>query len=467
MKQRGRVLVVDDKPSMLHMLERVLKERCDITTAGDGSAALQKLAAARFDVVLSDMRMPGKDGLELLAAVRQRHPEVEVILMTAFGTVQSAVAAMQRGAFDYITKPFEPDEALVRVLRAVEHKQLRERASALAEVVEDKRDFEKLKGKSAAMRRVYTLLDKAAGLELTVLITGPSGTGKELAARALHTRSRRSLGPFVAVNCGAIPAELLESELFGHKRGAFTGAVEDKTGLLAEAAKGTLFLDEIGDMPLPLQVKLNRALQEREYRRVGDSKDKVVEARILAATNADLKLRVAQGKFREDLLYRLRVFEVLLPALAERLEDVPLLAEHFRARAVARSGSGPSGFSQAAMRALMSYAWPGNVRELENAVERAVAVAEAEAIAVLDLPRDVAGADDLVGAAKVELAQLAYREAMELVRDRGTRDYLVALMAMFEGNVSRAAERAVIARESLHRLLKRHDVEPERFRPRG
>jgi DNA-binding NtrC family response regulator len=467
MTKRGRVLVVDDKASMLSMLERILKDRCDVATASDGVAALKKLDEESYDVVLSDIRMPGKGGLEVLATVRQSHPGVEVILMTAFGTVQSAVEAMQRGAFDYITKPFEPDEALVRVLRAVEHKQLRERATALAEVVDDKSGFERLKGKSAAMRRVFALLEKAAGLELTVLITGPSGTGKELAARALHTRSRRSEAPFVAVNCGAIPAELLESELFGHKKGAFTGASEDKAGLIEEASKGTLFLDEIGDMPLPLQVKLNRALQEREYRRVGDTKDKRVDARILAATNVDLKQRVAAGKFREDLLYRLRVFEVAMPSLAERSEDIPVLAEHFRARAVARAGSGPTGFAQAAMRALMSYAWPGNVRELENAIERAVAVAEREAVAAMDLPPEVAEAAGLVGAAKLELAELGYREAMELVRERGTRDYLVALMTSFGGNVSRAAERAGIARESLHRLLKRHDVEPEAFRPRG
>ena len=465
--KRGRVLIVDDKASMLHMLERVLKERADVATASDGSVAIARLEAERFDVVLSDLRMPGKDGLEVLAAVRQQHPEIEVILMTAFGSVQSAVEAMQRGAFDYITKPFEPDEVVVRVQRAIEHKHLRERASALAEVVDDKSGFEQLKGKSIAMRRVFALLDKAAGLELTVLIVGPSGTGKELAARGLHLRSPRSEGPFVAVNCGALPGELIESELFGHKKGAFTGAVDDKPGLIEEAAKGTLFLDEIGDLPLPLQVKLNRALQEREYRRVGENKDRKVDARILAATNGDLKERVSTGKFREDLLYRLRVFEIGLPSLAERSEDIPLLAEHFRARAVARAGHGPSGFSQGAMRALVSYRWAGNVRELENAVERAVAVAETDAVAATDFPTEVAAAGGVTASAKLELAELPYRAALELVRDRGTRDYLVALMTTFGGNVSRAAERAEIARESLHRLLKRYDVEPDAFRPRG
>ncbi len=456
---------------MLQLLERVFQERFDVVTASDGTKALAKLAAEPFDVVLSDIRMPGKDGLEVLAAVRHHHPATEVILMTAYGSVQHAVEAMQRGAYDYLTKPFEPEEALARVARAVGHKQLRERANALAnslaDVIGDKGGFERLKGNSAAMKRVYTLLEKAAGLDLSILITGPSGTGKELAARAIHARSPWHDGPFVAVNCGALPKDLIESELFGHKKGSFTGAGDDKAGLIEEAAKGTLFLDEIGDLPLALQVKLNRALQEREYRRVGETKDRKVQARIVAATNVDLKERVAAGRFREDLLYRLRVFEISLPAVRERMEDVPMLAEHFRVRAIARSGRGPSRFSQPAMALLMSYAWPGNVRELENAVERAVAVADDDAIAAADFPRELTGATSAPLASPQELAALPYRDAMDVVRDRGTREYLVALMSACGGNVSRAAEHAQVARESLHRLLKRHDVDPDAFRPQN
>ncbi|MCC7109105.1 MAG: sigma-54-dependent Fis family transcriptional regulator, partial [Deltaproteobacteria bacterium] len=289
-----------------------------------------------------------------------------------------------------------------------------------------------------------------------------------LAARALHARRARAAGPFVAVNCGALPAELIESELFGHRKGAFTGAFDDKSGLIEEAAQGTLFLDEIGDLPLALQVKLNRALQEREFRRVGETRDRKVEARIVAATNVDLKERVAGGRFREDLLYRLRVFEIQLPPLTERAEDVPLLAEFFRARAVARAGHGPGAFSQSAMRALVSHGWPGNVRELENAIERAVAVAETEVIVTADLPDELAAARGvMMSAAHPEVVELPYRAALELVRDQGTRDYLTALMTTFGGNVSRAAERAEIARESMHRLLKRYNIEPETFRSRG
>lgn len=465
MTKRGRVLVVDDKPSMLEMLGRVLAERFDVVTCPDGIAATARVEAEDFDVVLTDLRMPGRDGFELLKVVKQSKPNVEVILMTAHGSVQSAVDAMHKGAFDYLTKPFEPDEAVVRVEKAIQHKRLRERLDVLADAVDDKSGFEQLRGKSAALRRVFTLLEKAAGLDLTVLITGPSGTGKELAARAIHKRSPRRAGAFVAINCGALPADLIESEVFGHKKGSFTGAVEDKAGLVEEAAKGTLFLDEIGDLPLPLQVKLNRALQEREYRRVGENKDRRVEARFVAATNVDLKQRVAEGRFREDLLYRLRVFEVAMPPLVARKDDIPLLAEFFRARATARMGRGPSAFSQNAMNALVSYGWPGNVRELENAVERASAVADGDAIGLADFPHEVnEGSGSPIP--RIELAELSYRDAMELVRERGTRDYLVALMTAFGGNVSRAAERADVARESLHRLLKKHDVTPESYRPR-
>ncbi len=464
--RRGRILIVDDKPSMLDMLERTLKDRFDVVTAPDGKVAAQRIESEDFDVVLTDLRMPGKDGLELLQLVKAKKPNTEVILMTGHGSVQTAVEAMHRGAFDYLAKPFEPDEAVIRVAKAVEHKHLKERADALAEVVDEKTDFESLRGKSAAMRRVFSLLEKAAAAqELTVLVTGPSGTGKELAARAIHARSPRKGGPFVAINCGALPAELIESELFGHKKGSFTGAVDDKVGLVEEAAKGTLFLDEIGDLPLALQVKLNRALQEREYRRVGETKDRKVDARIVAATNVDLKQRVADGKFREDLMYRLRVFEIWMPPLIERRDDIPLLTEHFRQRAAARSPGAPRSFSQGSMRALTSYPWPGNVRELENAVERAVAVSDTDVIGLTDLPTEVAGSTTSA-IPKLELAELGYREAMELVRERGTRDYLIALMAVFGGNVSRGSERAGIARESLHRLLKKHDINPESYRPR-
>ena len=460
----GRILVVDDKENILRLFERLLGDRHLVTLAHDGAEALAKLAAGEFDVVVSDVRMPGADGCAVLEAVKARAPGTEVILMTAFATVQSAVEAMRAGAYDYLQKPFDPDEAVVKIERAVEHRQLRERASRLAAEVRERFRFDRLLGKSAEMQGVFGLLEKAARHDLTVLVTGESGTGKELAARALHYGSPRREQPFVAVNCGAFPVELIESELFGHVKGAFTGAVADKRGLVEEAAGGTLFLDEVGDLPLPLQVKLNRALQEREYRRVGDTRDRRVEARIVAATNVDLRARVREGRFREDLFYRLNVFAIALPPLRERREDVPLLAADFLARAVERNGRGPRGFAPDAIRALLAHGWPGNVRELQNAVERAAAVAEGKEIAAADLPPEVLAAPASADAPDLALARLRYAEAVELIRDRGVREYLLALLRSTGGNVTRAAEQADLARESLHRLLRKYQIEPADYR---
>ena len=466
MKQ-GRVLVVDDKESMRALLARVLGERHVVATAADGEEAIAKLRAGAFDVVLSDIKMPGKDGLDVLAAAKAEDENAVVVLMTAYASVQDAVAAIRAGAYDYLPKPFDPDEAAVKVDRAVEYKRLRDKAEHLSRQVEERFSFERLVGKSPGMQQTFALLRKAAALDITVLVTGESGTGKELAARSIHAASARKDGPFVAVNCGALPAELVESELFGHAKGSFTGATIDKKGLVEEAAGGTLFLDEIGDLPLPLQVKLNRALQERTFRRVGETKERTLDARIVAATNVDLKARVADGRFREDLYYRLAVFPVRLPALRERRDDVPLLASHVLSRASARPGRAPTGFTHAATRALTAYSWPGNVRELENAIERAVAIAEGDAIDVVDLPTEVTD-DPARGGAPPEsaasLARLSYREATALLTDRATRAYLQALLASTAGNVSRAAEQAGLARESLHRLLKKHGVDPDTYR---
>ncbi len=461
----SRILIAEDKDSLRGLLRRILQGQGELTFAADGAAALAALSVGEFDVVLSDLRMPGADGLEVLRAARQRPSPPVVILMTAYATVQSAIEAIREGAWDYLPKPFEPDDVLVRVRRALEHKHLRDRADHLAREVRERYAFEQLLGKSPAMQRVFQLLEKAADRDLTVLVTGESGTGKELAARAVHYASARAERPFVAVNCGAFPAELMESELFGHARGAFTGATGDKRGLIEAAAGGTLFLDEVGDLPLPLQVKLNRALQEREFRRVGETTARKVEARVIAATNVDLRAAIAEGRFREDLFYRLNVFPVRLPSLRERPEDVPLLASTFLERARGRASRGPTGFAPEASRAMLAYAWPGNVRELENAIERAAAVADGELVTRDDLPPEVSEAAAPAALPGDALAELPYREAVELIRDRATTDYLRALMRRAGGNVSRAAEQAGLARESLHRLLKKHGVEADRFRP--
>ena len=470
--RRGTVLVVDDKPSMVQLLQRILADRYHVITASSGEEALIKIAVAAVDVVVTDVKMPGMSGLSLMAAIQQRHPGVEVILMTAYASIESVVDAMRAGAYDYLPKPFEPDDAVLRIERALGFKHMRDRALALESALNEVNDnalgrfrFDRLIGRSAAMHKVVTLLKKASSLDLTVLLLGESGTGKELAARGIHQESDRRAAPFVAVNCGAFPPDLLESELFGHVKGAFTGAVNDKKGLLEEAEGGTLFLDEIGDLPLPLQVKLNRVLQEHEYRRVGDSKDRISSARVVAATHRDLAKQVADGKFREDLYYRLKVFPVELPPLRARPEDLELLIAHFLTLATERlKRKTVRSVNPAALRALTSYAWPGNVRELQHALERAVAVAEGDEVTEGDLPHEVTTGPFSNAASSI--AHLPYREAIELLTHQATRAYLEGLLDLADGNVSRAADKAGLARESLHRLLRKHGVDPELHRRR-
>jgi two-component system response regulator AtoC len=412
--------------------------------------------------------MPGADGFELLAAVKARAPATEVVMMTGYATVADAVRAMKQGAFDYLEKPFDPDAALAVVARAAEHARISAAARrAAAPGAAD--SFHALVGGSPRMREVYALLEKAAAVDATVLLLGETGTGKELAARAIHYHSDRRERRFVAVNCGALPGELVESELFGHARGAFTGAAAARPGLFEEARGGTLFLDEVGELPLAAQVKLNRVIQEKEIRRVGDNAAIAVDVRVVAATHRDLRAEVKAGRFREDLFYRLNVLSVALPPLRERPGDVPLLAAHFlekHARALRRE---LGGFEPEALARLVQYRWPGNVRELENTVERAVAVASGPTIGPADLPPEVeggadAGATAAPGAPGGDLATLRYRDAVAGARDRVTREYLVALLTEFGGNVTRAAERAGMERESLHRLLRRHGLRSEDFK---
>jgi two-component system response regulator HydG len=459
---RPRILIADDKENILKLLRKILADGYDVTTAEDGRRALALVAAGDFDVVVTDIKMPGTDGFAVLREVKRTRPDVEVIMMTAYGSVEKAVEAMKEGAYDYLTKPFEPDEALLTIEKAVERKRLREQARDLRRTLEDSYRFENLVGKSAAMRKAFDLMRRAAATDATVLVTGDSGTGKELAARAVHFSSARKNGRFVPVNCGAIPDALIESELFGHVRGAFTGAVAERRGLMEEAHGGTLFLDEVGEIPLPLQVKLTRALQEKSIRPVGATAERKVDVRVVAATNADLKAKVAKGTFREDLYYRLNVFPVHLAPLGERREDILLLAAHFLERHGRKRDGRIEGFTPEALSALVRYSWPGNVRELENAVERALAVSDGPRISLEALPDEVAGVGGQVGSRN--LAALGYREAVELMRDRASREYLVALMRTFDGNVTRAAERAGMERESLHRLLKRHGIHTDKFR---
>ncbi len=460
-----RVLVADDKENMLKLFEKILSDGHEIDAAPDGARALGLVATREYDVVVSDIRMPGADGFELLSAVKARSPATEVILMTGYATVPDAVRAMKMGAFDYLEKPFDPDAALAVVARAAERKRTAD-AARLAVRAGEEDAFHNLVGRSPRMREVYRLLDKAAQVDATVLLLGETGTGKELAARAIHYHSARRERRFVPVNCGALPADLVESELFGHARGAFTGAAATKRGLFEEAEGGTVFLDEVGELPLQVQVKLNRVLQEREIRRVGDNAPIQVDVRVIAATHRDLREETKAGRFREDLFYRLNVFPIVLPPLRERPEDLSLLSAHFlekHARALRRK---ITGFAPEALRRLAANGWPGNVRELENTIERAVAVAGGEVILLEDLPPEIAIAGaEAPGAAGVgALAALPYKDAVAEARDRISREYLVALMKEFGGNVTRAAERAGMERESLHRLLRRYGLRSDDFK---
>ncbi len=384
----GSILVVDDERSLREFLSICLQRAGHkVTAADDAQVALRALAAEPVDLVITDLKMPGAiDGLGLLDEVKRRSPETQVVVMTAFASTETAIAALKRGAYDYLTKPFKVDEIQVVVERALERQALVRDVAVLRSKVQDSYKLSSLLGRSAPMQRVFELIRKIAPTKTNVLITGASGTGKELVARALHAEGTRASRPFVAVNCGAIPDTLIESELFGHVRGAFTGATGAKEGLFAAADGGTLFLDEIAELPMPMQVKLLRALQERKVKPVGGTEEKAVDVRVVAATNRDLEAEVAQGGFRQDLYYRLNVIQVHLPPLRQRRDDIPILVEHFVKRYAAELGKRMAGVSPEALAVLAAYDYPGNVRELENIVERAVTLETAQVIQRSALP---------------------------------------------------------------------------------
>lgn len=460
---RARILVVDDKENMLKLFQKILGDKHDLTVTDDSAKALAFIEIQHFDLVITDMKMPGAGGLDILRAVKLKSPGTEVVMMTGYASVQDAVEAMKLGAYDYLQKPFDPDDAGLVAARAIERKQLKEQTVSLQRELQGVYSFHKLIGKSNAMQSVYKLLERAAQLDITVLVLGETGTGKELAARAIHYQSARREKRFVPVNCGALPADLVESELFGHARGAFTGAVGAKPGLFEEADGGTLFLDEIGDIPLVTQVKLNRAIQEKEIRRVGENKPIHVDVRIVAATHRDLKKEVEAGRFREDLFYRLNVFPIRMPPLRERREDIPLLTDHFLKKLAAAHRRDVEGFTPEALQVLLSHEWPGNVRELENALERAVAISTGKYIEGSEV---VIESDSSTGGSisGKSLVSLPYRDAIDLARDRFSREYLVALLNRFNGNVTKAAQHAGVERESLHRLLRKFDVQSDGFK---
>jgi two-component system response regulator PilR (NtrC family) len=385
------LLIVDDEKALREAIaERLADHGFVVEQAESGEQALDRLADFAFDIIITDLRLPGIDGRQVLDGALQRYPEIIAIVITGFGTVKDAVDAIKQGAADFISKPFQFD-ALLHVLNsALEQRRLKSENAYLRSQLEERYKLDGLVGRSAVMRDLFGLLEIVASTSSTVLITGETGTGKELAARAIHHNSSRRANRFVAINCSAIPETLLEAELFGHTRGAFTGAVGNRQGRFEQAHKGTLFLDEVGTMSPALQAKLLRVLQEREFERVGDSHTIKVDVRVIAATHSDLQRMVAEGTFREDLFYRLNVIPVRLPPLRDRREDIPLLVQHFIQRLSADAGRPPVTVSQEAMRSLMAYSWPGNVRQLENAVERALAFTQGRGqIDVQDLAPDI------------------------------------------------------------------------------
>ena len=392
-----RVLIVDDEESIRVMLRAMLRKRgYEVAIASNGIEALEEMEREVPDVCLIDVRMPKMSGIELITEMQKRDFESVAIVMSAYGTIDTAMEAMKAGAYDYITKPFKADEVLLTLLKVEEREQLRRENAALRRELREGAQFEGIIAQSEAMKRIFRTVEKVSSYKSTVLIAGESGTGKELVARAIHSRSPRAEGPFVAVNCGAIPENLLESELFGHRRGAFTDATSDKKGLFEEADDGSLFLDEIGELPVPLQVKLLRALQEETIRRLGDTKDTPVNVRIVAATVRDLRKDVENNRFREDLYYRINVLPVTLPPLRDRREDIPLLIDYFIKRNNIKLGTEVSSVAPDAKKLLLDYSWPGNVRELENTIERAMVLAEEKVLSVEDLPERVTESRDPV-----------------------------------------------------------------------
>ncbi|HEX2731971.1 MAG TPA: sigma-54 dependent transcriptional regulator [Polyangiaceae bacterium] len=449
-----RVLVADDEENIRLVLKTLLKRNgYQVETASSGEQALQLIDSFGPDVVITDVRMPKMGGLDLLGTLRAKNNPATVIVMSAYGNVDQAIEAMKAGAYDYLQKPFKPDEVVLALRKAEERELLRRENQALRQEIQKEHRFEDILAKSASMQGIFRTIAKIADYKTTVLITGESGVGKELVARAVHAQSGRAGGRFVAVNCGAIPENLLESELFGHKRGAFTDAIVDRKGLFEEADGGTLFLDEIGELQLGLQVKLLRVLQEETIRRLGDTKDITINVRIVTATHRDLLAEIKAGRFREDLFYRLNVLPIHVPPLRERREDIALLVEHFMARNNARLGTRVRGLDSEARRLLFEYSWPGNVRELENTIERAMVLAEGDQIVASDLPERVRESQDPVQM-QLQSGELSVKKTTRVIEEILIRRALQKT----KGNRTRAAELLEISHRALLYKIKDYQI---------
>ena len=457
------ILVVDDEPKLCDLLSSALSQNeVQVFTAGNGLHALAILEQEDIDLIISDWRMPGMDGPQLLAEVKLRYPQLPVIVMTAYSTVKNAVQSMRNGAYDYIAKPFDIDELDVSVSKALQFRDiLRDNARMRAEL-DEHRHIENLIGDSPSFRRVLHAIDSVRDSNATILLTGESGTGKEMVARAIHKHGSRADKPFVAVNCAAIPEGLLESEMFGHRKGAFTGAVADRVGRFMQADKGTLFLDEVGDMPLALQAKILRALQERVIEPVGDPRERKVDVRVIAATNKNLLEAVANKEFREDLYYRLNVFPIPLPALRERVEDIAPLARHFAHNLGATAGKRITGFSPSALQAMAEYNWPGNIRELQNCVERATIVATSNTIQDSDLPPYLFSTQPSQACALLSPGP-AVPPDLEAALAEVEKAYILAALQQAQGVQAAAAQLIGISERSFWYRLKKLDIHVDKI----
>ena len=449
------ILIVDDEKNYLVVLEALLSpEGYEIITADNARSALRLIEESDLDLVLTDMKMPGVSGMELLEQCKKINPEVPVIMMTAYGTIEMAVEAMKKHAYDYITKPFQNEELKVTIKKALENYRLIKENRRLSEALSEKHKFSNMIGRSKPMLRIYDLIGKVAYSKASVLITGPSGTGKELIAKAIHYESPRKNRPFISVNCGALTETLLESELFGHEKGAFTGAVALKKGRFELADGGTLFLDEVGEMPPSLQVKLLRVLQEMEFERVGGTRSLRVDVRVLSASNRNLKETVAEGSFREDLFYRLNVIQIEVPPLRERPEDIRLLVNHFIDKYRRTSGEEKIELSPEVWKAFYAYRWPGNVRELENVIERAVVLNSEGVIHQRDLPAEFSEENIELDVDRFIPSDVPLQETLEKIEEK-----LIRRALKQSGDVqSHAAERLGITKSLIQHKMKKYNI---------
>ncbi len=457
-----RVIIVDDEEGLLEVISDTLSDipGIDITVQSDSREAATLLQSEDFDLLISDIRMPHMDGIELLQIAKKANPDLTVLMMTAFPSIDSAVESMKIGATDYISKPFLPDDLKATVQRTLEQKRLQDANRFLRRHVEKSYRSEEMIGDSPKMQALFEMIQKVAAANVDVLIIGDTGTGKELVARSLHEASPRSKAPFVPVDCGAIPESLLESEFFGHEKGAFTGATARSIGLAEIAEGGTFFLDEVAELPLQLQAKLLRLLQERKFRRLGGRKEHAVDIRILAATNRDLEREVKEGRFRQDLYYRLNVVEMRVPPLRERREDIPILVEHFIEKSAREMGKPGIQASPDLIEILERHDWPGNVRQLQNILKRLVALSDGEVIHSESLPDEFA----LLGTARVETDRGGFFESRSKRIDEFERDFLSKLLESNAGDVSKSAQQAELPRGTMYRLLKKHGITPEDYR---